>query len=301
MISNGVLGVGMSVRAGGPDFKDFASYLDLAEPLGVEFVEIPVVAMDLAVAGKIMPERIRQLKKLLCERPFRYTVHGPMAINLMDLAERLVHHEMLLDVSLQVAAELGALHYVLHSGITAQDDTSAAETAYARQRDRLSKAGDRARSLGIIIAVENIYAPAQQSTALPSRLAKELAIVDHSHVKACLDFSHGFINAKMQGADFLAEVRALAPFAKHLHIHDSFGQPDQIATHFPSERLALGHGDLHLPVGWGSIPWDLLIEECRFLTGAIFNVELEQRYWSELGTTVAATRRLAARARCGDG
>ena len=150
-----------------------------------------------------------------------------------------------------------------------------ASIAYARQRDRLSRAGDRARSLGITVTVENVFAPAQQSTALPSRLAKELAIIGHSHVKACLDFSHGFINAKMQGADFLAEVQALAPFAKHLHIHDGFGQADQITTHFPSEQLALGQGDLHLPVGWGSIPWDLLIQECCFHEETIFNIELD--------------------------
>ena len=45
------------------------------------------------------------------------------------------------------------------------------------------------------------------------------------------------------------------------------------------ERLAYGHGDLHLPVGWGDIPWNALMAECTFPEGVLFNIELKQRYW----------------------
>ncbi len=41
------------------------------------------------------------------------------------------------------------------------------------------------------------------------------------------------------------------------------------------ERLAYGHGDLHLPVGWGDIPWDALMAECTFPEGVLFNIELK--------------------------
>ena len=65
------------------------------------------------------------------------------------------------------------------------------------------------------------------------------------------------------------------------------------------ERLAYGHGDLHLPVGWGDIPWDRLMEVCLFPPGVLFNIELKERYWYVAQETVDATRALAARARIG--
>jgi sugar phosphate isomerase/epimerase len=63
------------------------------------------------------------------------------------------------------------------------------------------------------------------------------------------------------------------------------------------ERLAFGHGDLHLPVGWGDIPWDALIDQCVFPAGVVFNIELQSRYWYMAQETVDATKALAARAR----
>ncbi len=88
----------------------------------------------------------------------------------------------------------------------------------------------------------------------------------------------------------------LAPFARHLHVHDSFGLQDDIWMYTEGERLAFGHGDLHLPVGWGNLPWDALIDACHFPDGVVFNIELEARYWPAAAETVAATKRLAARA-----
>jgi sugar phosphate isomerase/epimerase len=46
-----------------------------------------------------------------------------------------------------------------------------------------------------------------------------------------------------------------------------------------SERLAFGHGDLHLPMGLGGIDWDALFNACIFPDRAIFNIELARRYW----------------------
>ena len=62
------------------------------------------------------------------------------------------------------------------------------------------------------------------------------------------------------------------------------------------ERLAYGHGDLHLPVGWGDIPWDDIVRRCAFPAAASFTIELERRYWYAGRDCVAATRDLAERA-----
>jgi sugar phosphate isomerase/epimerase len=297
-MANTVLGVGYSL----PPEDDFALQklgprLDEAEAFGADFVELPLHGMDLIAGGRILTSRVKTVKAALAGRPLRYTAHGPLAIDLMDIPERLPRHQDVLKASLEVAAELGALHYVLHTGVYAVERSPRAEDLYGQQRDILHTFGDLAASLGPIIVVENLYSGPAFVTALPSRLAKEIAAVAHSHVWACLDFSHGYINTTARGANFAAEAAALAPFAKHLHIHDSFGRPAEQRIPRRSESLAFGEGDLHLPVGLGDIPWDALMDRLDFPGGVVFNIELRPPYWSALGETLARTRALAARAR----
>lgn len=297
-MANRILGVGYSL----PPEDDFAfqklgPWLDEAETLGADFVELPTHAMDLVAGGRIVASRLKTVKAAVAGRRLRYTAHGPLAINLMDIPERLPRHQDVLKASLEAAAELGAVHYVLHTGIYALERAPAAEDLYAQQRDILHAFGDLAASLGPIIVVENLYSGPAFITALPSRLAREIAAVAHSHIWACLDFSHGYINTTMRGADFAAEAAALAPFAKHLHIHDSFGRPVELGIPRRSESLAFGEGDLHLPVGLGNIPWDALMENLDFPGGVVFNIELRPPYWAALGESLASVKALAAKAR----
>lgn len=297
-MSEGVLGVGISIKSEDAEFKDLGPDLDRAEQLGVDYVEIPTLTMPLVADGKIMREQLRKAKAQIGERPFGITIHGPIGINLMDDPWRLPLHKQVLAASIEVAAELGGLHYVMHSGTIPDTQGPGLDAAYGLQREALAEAGDVAAQHNIIITVENVFTYSRDRlTALPSKLASEIAAINHPNVKACFDFSHGFINCTLHGTEFLDEAAALAPFAKHLHVHDSFGRPHDIKTHSRAERLAFGQGDIHLPIGWGSIPWGQLIERIRFHPGVIFNIELERTYWCEAENTIAAVRELAARAK----
>ena len=288
-----ILGVGISVRCDDPDFEDLGPNLDWAEALRVDFVEIPTLAMDLVADGRVLRDRARKVAACLKGRPFGITAHGPIGINLMDVPRRLPLHVAVLKASLEVAAELGARHYVMHAGISGEDPPL--DASYARQREMLSEAGDLARQLDLTIVVENVFIAGRGLHApLPSELAREIRALDHSHVAACLDFSHAFLHTKTRDADFISEANALAPAAKHLHVHDSFGRFPDVLTFSHAERLAFGQGDLHLPVGWGAIPWTELMRTCRFADGAIFNIELDRRYRSAAAETVAATRAMVA-------
>ena len=297
-MAEGVLGVGISIRCDDPDFKDFGPNLDRAEQLDVDYVEIPTLVMPLVSDGRVMPERLKNAKSILGNRPFGITAHGPIGINLMDEPWRLPLHMRVLEASIEVAAELGAVHYVMHTGTVGDMQAAALDAGYTQQREALHEAGEFAAGHNVIVTVENAFTyNRDRTTALPSRLAQEIAAVDHPNIKACFDFSHGYINCGLWGAEFLDEAEALAPVAKHLHVHDSFGRPHDIKTYSKSERLAFGQGDIHLPVGWGSIPWGQLIERIRFHPGVIFNIELEGAYWSEVEATIAAVRDLASRAK----
>lgn len=296
--AHGVLGTGLSIHPGKPDLADLGARLDEAIAFGVDAIELPTYDFDVVVGGRIRRGHLERLRTICAGRPVRYTVHGPLGINFFDPPWRCGRHWDVLRASIEVAAEVGAIHYVLHGGILPVTQHDGVEAAYARQREWLSRAGDFARSHDLFVCVENLFAgyEGRALTATPARLARELAAVDHPNVRATLDFSHAYLNLAFTGGDLLAECAALAPYARHLHVHDSFGRQDDIWLYTHGERVAYGHGDLHLPVGWGDIPWGSLMARCVFPEGVLFNIELEERHWHEAKACVEATRVLAASA-----
>ena len=301
MLANGITGTGISAHKRKDDLSDLAEELDMIEALGVEAIELPTYDMDLVVGGKIRQPQLEALKRACAGRSVVYSVHGPLAINFMDQAFRLPRHFEVLEASLEVAAAVGAENYVIHSGLAPTQQGDGLEAAYERQREWLAKAGDAAARLDLTLCVETLFAGyvGAAHASSPSRLAAELAAIAHPNVMATIDFSHAYIKLDFDGRrdDFVEEIKALAPYAKHLHIHDSFGRQDDIWMFTDGERLAYGHGDLHLPVGWGDIPWQELMAECTFPEGVLFNIELKQRYWYAAQETVDATKAMAAMAR----
>lgn len=289
-----IRGIGYSIRASSPDFEDLGPKLDEAERLGVDFVELPIFAWTLIIDGKVLPDRLERLVAATANRPFGYTVHGPLAVNLMDHPSRQPRHLAYLEAAIDVAGALGAVTLVAHTGCVREE--ADVDAAYARQRAALAKAGDRAARTGLTLCVENIFRfEPMRETALPSRLAAELAALNHPHVRATLDFSHAFLRTTDADVDYFAELAALAPYARHLHVHDSFGRPATSWAVDDGERAGLGEGDLHLPLGWGCIDWDEVARRCRFDAGTVVNLELHRRYWSELPGQIPVLRALADR------
>ena len=67
----------------------------------------------------------------------------------------------------------------------------------------------------------------------------------------------------------------MAPVSGHMHLHDSFGRPTTVRKFYSdAERVAYGMGDLHLPLGWGAIPFETLLPGKPFLPGTVMIVEL---------------------------
>ena len=89
--------------------------------------------------------------------------------------------------------------------------------------------------------------------ASPAELAAQIRAVNHPNIRATIDFSHAAINAGVRGFDLMAELKELAPYAGHLHIHDSFGKPRSFEPYTYGEAVNFGLGDLHMPPGWGNV------------------------------------------------
>ena len=273
---------------------DPAPWLDEAEALGVDFVEIPLFATRLIADARPLEPMLARFAAAFDGRRLGCTVHALLSINLMDDAERIPTHEAVAGACLEVAARLGAPVMVLHCGLTAQPDPAGREAAYARQREALARLGDRASALGVTIALENIWSFDGRETALPSRLAAEIAAVGHGAVRATVDFAHAALQCHLRGADLMAEVQALAPHARHLHLNDCFARVRGYCVALGAETLAYGCGDLHLPLGWGGLEWERLLGEPAWPADVSLNEELHPTWWAELPREVAAMRRLAA-------
>ena len=293
--------VGISAKHPKPDLSDLAAILDDCQSLGVDTIELPTYDMDLVVGGKVDKPQMAVFKKSLAGRSVGWTVHGPLSINLMDDAFRIPRHFEVLKASVEVAAQIGATNYVLHTGHRAIGLADGIDDAYARQREWLTKAGDLAKAHGIAICVENLFdwTWGKLHTAPASHLARELITVGHSHISATVDFGHAYLETGWRGGRFIDEVQPLTAIAKHLHMHDNFGRADDIYMYADGERVAYGHGDLHLPVGWSDLPWAEVMRTCKFVDGVVFNIELNHRHWHVAKECVAAVRELAASAKLG--
>ena len=275
------------------DLVDPAPFLDEAEGLGVDTVEVPFFAARLMANGAVLEPTARLFEKRLEGRRLTCSTHALLSINLMGPAEALARHERLAEVCIELTARLGGGNMVLHCGLSAETGDGL-EAAYARQREALARLGDVAARNGVVICVETIWGFDGRETALPGRLAAEIRAVGHDSVQATLDYAHAALQCAVKGADLMQEAAALAPLAAHIHVNDCFGAVHDGAIPLAGESLAYGSGDLHLPLGWGSLPFARLMTELAYPDEVIVNDELHPTYWHALGEDVAEMRRLAA-------
>jgi sugar phosphate isomerase/epimerase len=292
--------IGYAVRAGEPQPKALEKQLDDAETKPVDLVELPIFELALMVDGRIQRGVLDELKSVCGGRGLNYSVHAPIALNLMDHPGRSALHLDVMKASIEITAELGARHMVMHTGICAHGTRAEIDAAYDRQRAALEEVAGIAAGSGVVVCVETLPTErADMHTALPSRLAYELQQIDHPNIRCCLDVSHAYINCGFHGRDLLEELAPLAPFAEHLHLHDSFGRPNDMRTVSRAERIAYGLGDLHLPLGWGSIPWNALWSELDFPKSPVLMLELPPPHADELDNCIATMQewraKLAAR------
>jgi len=84
----------------------------------------------------------------------------------------------------------------------------------------------------------------------------------------------------------------MGPLSEHIHMHDSFGIIERIWTYIDAENTSYGQGDLHLPLGWGDIPFDKIFDEVQFPKNINLNFELPFRYEKYYKENIVKARRL---------
>jgi len=266
--------------------------LDFFERCGFDYVEIPVHGVDVVVGGRLNERRAAQVRRILAGFDLKYTVHLPDPLNLFDV-ERLNLHKEIFLAGMEFANSIGAEVVVYHGGAinaSNEDLKLPLENFKAIEREVLIELAEVAAPLGIKIGVENA-GPDSYSARL-NELIEQVQEINSPNVGITLDFGHAYLTAHLFGFDFIGAIREAAPYAIHLHVHDNFGQtmPFEMPQIF---HVSFGNGDLHMPPGWGEIPYD---EVFSFLSTppVVLLLEIRPRYMDQFKEVLKEARRLAS-------
>jgi sugar phosphate isomerase/epimerase len=269
---------------------------------GCSHAELSSTALHVTVGGRDNAGRVAEIAEVCRRHPLRYTLHAQIAINFMDEIHGELH-EAVMRSSIAFAAHVGATVIVIHPGrVHPQADLAARKRLLGVERDKVRRAADEAGRHGVRIGMENLnpnsamMAGRSWSYALdPRALAEQIAAIDHPAVCGTLDFGHGWLAAGRLGFDYLEAVGTFAPYVGHLHVTDNCGTPITYVDATDMEHVAYGMGDLHLPIGWGTVPYDRLLENLPIRAGSVMTIEMKSHFGDELGRAVARVRGFAER------
>lgn len=289
-------GVGYAVEDRGSP-ATLAAQLAAVADAGFTHAELDPTSWDVILGGRLHPSQLRRW--LAAVEPFRdrlrFTVHGPLDVNLFDLSDRPLH-ERLLRAGLELAEALAAEVAVYHPGRRPSPPSGSSvpmRDLLAAEREALHHAVERATGWEGELSVETMtcYVSGDYTYAVwPEQLARQVESIAHPRIGACVDFGHMFFSASYFGFDMVESLQRLAPLTNHFHVQDLFAAQ---APHGGS--VGLGRGDLHLPPGWGDIPLASFFTEVGFPRRPVFLVESwGTRFLHALDEILAECQRLMA-------
>lgn len=108
-------------------------------------------------------------------------------------------------------------------------------------------------------------------------LVDQVKKIDRENVGITFDFGHAYLASKYYRFKFLDSIKLALPYIKHVHIHDSFGKPKVSYEEQDINLIQFGIGDLHMPVGWGAIPYNKIFRILKNYQG-VLSLELKPRF-----------------------
>ncbi len=297
-----VISAGFNTGMADGDLSRLDTRLGHMVEIGCTGAEITAVGLDAVVDCRLIRDRVAQLRDIMAAHDLAYSMHAPIAINLMDEAHAGIMSDAAM-VSMELAAEIGARVVVLHPGRVAPKDwVDRAPSLYAFEIDRLGPVADRAAALGVRIAYENIspnprvIAGQETSYSLdPRLLADQLARLGHDAVMACLDISHAQQGAGLWGFDMIAACTTLGPWIGHIHFSDSTGVPATFPTGGRNEQHFFGVGDMHAPRGFGRVDFEALAQALPLRPDTRVVIEIKSNFLAHAeAQTLADAKAFAA-------
>ena len=291
------------------DIAVLEKFLALFLEAGFSFAEIPIHGMDCLLNGSLCRSRVAATRKALSAYPLGYTVHSPDQLNLADEADPETHARALrstIDFASEIGAKLVVYHGSARNGAMTPEGASPPRAAprpaavpnaelrafWADEIDRLGAVAEYAAARGVTVAVENIFRQSAREVTYridPRQLAAIVTAVDSPALGICFDFGHAFISAGEASFTMEEALRAVKPRLAHVHIHDNFGKPS-IPNARPIDMMFRGAGDLHMPPGWGAIPYESLFPLFARDFRGVFTLELQPRFADKYGEALEWVR-----------
>ncbi len=314
------IGLAVGVPAGYKRMQRLEEMLAHIQSLGYQMAELSISSLGIIFDGEVRPAPLADLVAVTRNFDLRYSVHGLNRLNLAydsrhDLCRRIM------AAQIEVARAVGAGMLVYHSGLQALDavhhglrSTLLSDTELAEGRIRevmaLRALAEIAADSGVVIGMENgdshlwehnliarFGLPRDALSTHHARLhigpiVRQLEAIGHPAVGMTLDIAHLHIAAHDMGFDYLDAVAEAAPWVRHLHANDNFGRLD---TGFNSEpdRWPYGEADVHLPPGWGTIPYAEVFARLDGYVGDLI-LEIKPGFADYLDECLATTRALVA-------
>lgn len=285
--------------------------------LGYSQVEIDPSPFALVVDGSLRRNQLDDFSAVLSNFNFRYSIHSPNRLNLAfdprhDLCRRI------LLCQIEICRALGGDRVVYHSGLQALDDVARGvrrtiftdeelEQGAQREVQAFKELAPIAADAGVVVCMENGDSHQWEHNVMakfnlprsellkhharlhPQNVARQLEAIDHPNVAMVLDIAHLHIAANDMGFDYLEAIEIAAPWTKHLHVNDNYGRLDR-GFDTESDRWAYGEADIHLPPGWGSIPYAQVLTRLRDYEGDLI-LEIKPGFQEHLGECLATMRR----------
>ncbi len=288
-----------------------------AQSAGFALAELSLPSLNVIINGQLIPQRVAAIQQALEPFNLRYSAHAPGRTNLAFGPDTDMEFRVL-EACARFCGAIGAQVLVYHSGLQALDAArtgaaplpSADELARGgeREADALRKLAPIASDMGVTIGMENgdphlwEYVLLLRQGKAPADLAqyharmrtaaivKQVEAVNHPGVRITLDLGHLYLATQALGEDYLDAIRTAAPWVCHLHINDNFGKLDA-GVDYEGYRLPYGEADLHLPPGWGALPFAEAFARLDDFEGDIV-LEIKSRYREHLDEALANTRRI---------
>ncbi len=256
--------------------------LDHFHSLGFRLIEIDITAFHLVVNGEIHRPSLDAFLGVIRGLDLRYTVHGLLRLNLAyDSRHALC--EQIMRSQIEICRAMGASVLVYHSGLQALDEVRHGVRQTLLSDDELAEGAQRevaafrrlaplAADAGVTVGMENgdthlwehreiarFGLPREALSRHHARvhippIVRQLEAIDHPNIGLTVDVGHLYIAACDMGFDYLTAVEQAAPWLKHVHLSDNWGRLDRGFNDEP-DRWAFGEADVHMPPGWGEIPY----------------------------------------------
>jgi sugar phosphate isomerase/epimerase len=183
---------------------------------------------------RLTPENIAEARKIADTTNLTITIHLPYSdLNLASMNQPIWEETVRqMKGCLSIASDFCRLA-VVHPGHLSPLGMQMPDAAWSQNITGIQQICDHANELDMRIAVENMVNMPALLGRHPEEMCGIIETVDRDNVGFILDVGHANTNGCL---DRFLELKDMVI---HVHIHDNHGQKDE-----------------HLPVGFGTVPWE---------------------------------------------